>query len=51
MKRKMQQGGHIEMFTKCRPIIDQQAEFLYKNNSLKLTYCPCCKERWVETEM
>ena len=47
----MQQGGHIENFTECRPIINQQAEFLRKNSEFRLTYCPCCKERWFETEM
>ena len=51
IRRKMQEGGHIEMFKKCRPIINQQAEFLHKNDELKLTYCLCCKERWFETEM
>ena len=44
IKRKMDQGGHIEMFMKCRPIIDQQAEFLRKKAELKLIYCPCCKK-------
>ena len=49
IKRKMQQGGHIEVFTKCRPIMSQQVEFICKNSALKLIYCPCCKERWFET--
>jgi hypothetical protein len=51
IKRKMRKCLPIEMFTKCRPIIDQQAEFLRKNDELKLTYCSCCKERWFETEI
>ena len=32
IKRKMQQGGIIPMFTKCEPIINQQAEFMKKIN-------------------
>ena len=30
IKRKMQEGGRIEMFTKCEPIIIQQHEFMEK---------------------
>ena len=39
------------MFTKCEPIIIQQHEFMKKNNALKLTYCPSCKERWFDSEI
>ena len=47
----MQQDGDIEMFTKCRPIINHQLRFICKNIALKLTYCPCCKDRWYGTEL
>ena len=50
-KRKIQQDGVILIITKCKESINQQVEFLHKNNSLKLTYYPCCKERWFETEL
>ena len=39
------------MFTKCNVIINQQAEFLRKNNKMKLTFFPCCKERLFQTKL
>ena len=45
------EGGHVEIFTKCKGIVSQQAEFLCRNEKHKLTYCQCCKERWFGTEM
>ena len=30
LKSKMQQGGHIEIFTMCKDIINQQEDFICK---------------------
>ena len=51
IQRKMQQGWVIPKFTEYKEAINQQHKFLCKSDVLKLRYCPCCREKWFETEL